>query len=119
MHRVCRLAICLFGCVLLSAIAFANSIDKYSQQRGKTSAVALTSRAIPAPTDSSRRFAHNYERTFAEPAAARNPYALGDASCGFSRPCYWTVLAPEPQSLLLVGSGLITMAGLIRRRFAR
>lgn len=39
--------------------------------------------------------------------------------CIFSSDCYTTVEVPEPQSLALVGSGLLSMAGLIRRRLLR
>lgn len=39
--------------------------------------------------------------------------------CIFSSDCYTTVEVPEPQSLVLVGSGLLSMAGLIRRRLLR
>jgi len=41
------------------------------------------------------------------------------ATCLFSSDCYTAVQVPEPQSLVLVGSGLLSMAGLIRRRMLR
>ena len=40
-------------------------------------------------------------------------------SCAFSSDCYARMKVPEPQSLFLVGSGLLSMAGLIRRRLIR
>jgi hypothetical protein len=40
-------------------------------------------------------------------------------ACIFSSDCSTTVQVPEPQSLVLVGSGLLSMAGLIRRRLLR
>jgi ABC-type enterobactin transport system permease subunit len=39
--------------------------------------------------------------------------------CLFDPSCYATVQVPEPQSLMLVGSCLLSMAGLIRRRLVR
>lgn len=39
--------------------------------------------------------------------------------CVFSRNCSSTVKVPEPQSLVLLGSGLLSMAGLIRRKLVR
>ena len=39
--------------------------------------------------------------------------------CVFSSNCSSTIKVPEPQSLVLVGSGLLSMAGLIRRRLLR
>ena len=41
------------------------------------------------------------------------------AACNFSRDCSSTVEVPEPQSLIMVGTGLLSMAGLIRRRLVR
>jgi hypothetical protein len=37
----------------------------------------------------------------------------------FSSNCSSTIKVIEPQSLVLVGSGLLSMAGLIRRRLLR
>jgi hypothetical protein len=39
--------------------------------------------------------------------------------CVFSSNCSSTIKVIEPQSLVLVGSGLLSMAGLIRRRLLR
>jgi len=68
-------------------------------------------------------------RAAVEPLAAVNAqpaYLNSDASvqpaaaaCLFSGDCYTAVQVPEPQSLVLVGSGLLSMAGLIRRRMLR
>ena len=45
-------------------------------------------------------------------------YSPGDGSF-FANNRYTTVNVPEPQSLVLVGTGLLSIAGLIRRRLLR
>jgi hypothetical protein len=47
-----------------------------------------------------------------------NASVLSDA-CLFTNDCNASVRVPEPQSLMLVGSGLLAMAGLVRRRLIR
>jgi hypothetical protein len=56
---------------------------------------------------------------FTEYASAVSATTESESGCGFASPCYSTIRAPEPQSLFLVGSGLIAMASLIRRRLVR
>ena len=46
------------------------------------------------------------------------PAAAG-SNCTLSGDCRTTTKVPEPQSLVLVGSGLLSMAGFIRRKLAR
>jgi len=48
-----------------------------------------------------------------------DPTEPSSDTCGFSSNCYSKMKVPEPQSLVLVGSGLLSMAGLIRRRLIR
>jgi hypothetical protein len=82
--------------------------DSFKKPKLQSATVAKSSHAITgAPSGG----------VFVEYAAAASEPA--DNSCGFSSPCYSTIRAPEPQSLFLVGSGLVAMAGLIRRRVAR
>jgi len=45
--------------------------------------------------------------------------AASGNTCTLSGDCRTTTKIPEPQSLMLVGSGLLSMAGFIRRRLAR
>jgi hypothetical protein len=40
-------------------------------------------------------------------------------TCTLAGDCRTTTKIPEPQSLVLVGTGLLSMAGFLRRRFAR
>jgi hypothetical protein len=41
------------------------------------------------------------------------------SGCAIGADCQASIKVPEPQSLMLVGSGLLSMAGLIRRRLLR
>jgi len=51
-----------------------------------------------------------------ETATALQP---ANSGCTFAGDCSDPVKVPEPQSLVMVGTGLLTMAGLIRRRLLR
>jgi hypothetical protein len=62
---------------------------------------------------------------FIEPATAPTPmikWSLvhpGSVSCTIASTCSAPMEIPEPRSLLLVGTGFLAMAGLIRRRLSR
>jgi hypothetical protein len=56
------------------------------------------------------------------PEARINPAStvpVASGVCLFDSSCYSTVQVPEPQSLMLVGTCLLSMAGLIRKRLLR
>lgn len=50
---------------------------------------------------------------------ANSASVTGPSLCALSGTCTKTVKVPEPQSLVLVGSGLLSMAGVLRRKFLR
>jgi PEP-CTERM motif len=110
--------------LLSTALAWASPIP--AQQRvpgssaGKQVVVAqLANRASIISASTRDVFAATPTGVFAEHASVASAAAQSDAVCGFASPCYSTIRAPEPQSLFLVGSGLIAMASLIRRRIVR
>lgn len=43
----------------------------------------------------------------------------GPSLCELTSTCRTTLKVPEPQSLVLLGSGLLSMAGMIRRKLLR
>ena len=99
-----------------SALSGASSIDgstvihKQARRGSNQPESVVVENGYPQPSAS---------RTFADHATEASAYTPSETACGFATPCYSTIRAPEPQSLVLVGSGLIAMAGLIRRRLAR
>jgi hypothetical protein len=108
-QKVGFLAVFLF---LALGLANANSIAKViDQTETPRAAEAQTQRTSVAIRGSEARFDRVGER--------RAGAAIWQNGCGYSEVCYSTIRAPEPQSLFLVGSGLVTMAAFVRRRFAR
>jgi|HubBroStandDraft_4_1064222.scaffolds.fasta_scaffold47086_3 hypothetical protein len=103
--------------LLLSGIIYATPITSAAEsqlQKGKQPA--------------SRGFALEITKAIEPVTAEATPAPLLDtgtyaqaslAACNFSRDCSSTVEVPEPQSLIMVGTGLLSMAGLIRRRLLR
>lgn len=61
----------------------------------------------------------NASPSFGEHSMDATAYAGSGILCGYGSSCYKTVQAPEPQPLLMVGFGLITVAALLRRGWAR
>jgi hypothetical protein len=50
---------------------------------------------------------------------ATNSGTTGPSLCELSNTCRTTLKVPEPQSLVMFGTGLLSMAGMIRRKLLR
>ncbi len=104
--------------LLLSGILHATPITSIGESQlqdskqlaGQGVAFAGTKEAVEPLAAASAQSAYLNAEASVQPAAA---------ACVFSGDCYTAVEVPEPQSLVLVGSGLLSMAGLIRRRMLR
>ena len=81
------------------ALPSVRPVDSQLSTRGELS--FATGDAAPAP---------RLSLSFTAPAEASSD------DCVFSSNCSSTIKVAEPQSLVLVGSGLLSMAGLIRRK---
>jgi hypothetical protein len=102
---------------VLGAAAYATPIvslndmgTQGSKTAAKTSALQSSAPASPVLAKSTAFSLGHFE----EASSASVP-----DGCVFSGGCSSTLKVPEPQSLVLVGSGLLSMAELIRRRLIR
>jgi hypothetical protein len=101
--------------MLLGSLAYATPIVDLSASDLHTSTMPVAASTM-----------HNAVQAATGSARDGGFYALGMASsqissstCTIAGDCRATTKVPEPQSLMLVGSGLLSLAGFIRRRLAR
>lgn len=111
-----RAAGALATIVMLAGISSATPIVDLTDSGAVVSALnhGVVSRAAASPP------------AVSESNSSSNFYTLGitnwpasSSNCTLSGDCRTTTKVPEPQSLVLVGSGLLSMAGFIRRKLAR
>ncbi len=101
-------AVLLFSGIL-QATPITNVTDGQAPGSSRLVTAASLSKTVKAPVVASV----NTTRQNADMARASL------ANCTVGSDCYKKVQVPEPQSLVMVGTGLLSMAGLIRRRLLR
>jgi hypothetical protein len=104
--------------LLLSGILHATPITGVGESQLHDSK-QLANRAVPLDATKAA-----LQPLVAEPTLASHPDSAtfvqpASAVCILASDCSAPVQVPEPQSLVLVGSGLLSMAGVLRRRFLR
>lgn len=109
--------------LLLGGIAYATPIIDLgsNDSRSNDSRDALPS-VRPMGSQLSSKSNFSFADTRSAPHLSMSSIASGQPAsdtCVFSSNCSSTVKVPEPQSLMLFGSGLLSMAGLIRKKMIR
>ena len=105
----------LLAFLLMAGVVHATPIVSLSDQDFPSPA-QLTSPTNPKPAAKTAEGSSTTAASGSGYEAASEPAV---DSCTFTSSCYTTMKVPEPQSLVLVGSGLLSMAAMVRRRLIR
>lgn len=96
--------------LVLAAIAQATPIvDFGSDLEVSSKATAQAAKVAPQGTVAAQKSG----------TETQNASVTGPSLCELTGTCRTTMTVPEPQSLVLVGSGLLSMAGILRRKLLR
>jgi hypothetical protein len=101
--------------LLLGGVAYATPISIDQQDLPGSKPPASHSQAAKTASGAATADQNNKDK---HPRIATDDLAASDL-CVFTSLCYSTTKVPEPQSLVLVGTGLLSLAGFIRNRVIR
>jgi hypothetical protein len=104
----------LAALMLLGSLAHATPIVNLSSSELHASTISVTASTVrngaQAAGGSARESGYSSFYTL-------GVTSVSPSTCTLSGDCRATTKVPEPQSLMLVGSGLLSLAGFLRRRF--
>jgi len=104
----------LLAASMLGGVVYATPIVSFNDAELQQTKPAASSQA-PAATAVALETSASALGKFSEAVSSRT---IPD-ECLFTSGCSSTMKVPEPQSLVMVGSGLLGMAGVIRRKLLR